>query len=270
MTDNSIEKERIHLKNPGSPQPEMCLPPVFHSVEQERRHRKERLAGALRLFGKLGFSEGVAGHITVRDPEHSDMFWVNPLGVSFNRMRVSDLILVDHHGEVRYGDQPVNKAAFAIHSAIHRSRPDVVSAAHAHSVYGKILSSLHASFRYLTQDACSFYDDVDFIRDSGGRVIFDTATGVAFAAAFTKRAAIHANHGLFTTGLSVDEAAFWFITLERSCQVQVMAQAAGDPVDIEPGWAEESYRINGSSYAGWLSFQPLWQDLVATQPDFLD
>jgi hypothetical protein len=46
-------------------------PPQFDDVAAERRHRKERLAAALRLFGRLGFEEGVAGHITARDPEHA-------------------------------------------------------------------------------------------------------------------------------------------------------------------------------------------------------
>jgi hypothetical protein len=70
------------------------------TIEEERLHRKQRLAGALRIFGRFGFGEGVAGHITVRDPEFPDYFWVNPLGLSFRHMSVSDLILVNHHGEV--------------------------------------------------------------------------------------------------------------------------------------------------------------------------
>ena len=44
------------------------VPPTFDTVEEERLHRKQKLAGALRLFGRFGFSEGVAGHITARDP----------------------------------------------------------------------------------------------------------------------------------------------------------------------------------------------------------
>jgi Class II Aldolase and Adducin N-terminal domain len=55
-------------------------PPVFGSVDAERKYRKEQLAAGFRLFGKFGFSEGVAGHITVRDPEHPDYFWVNHSG----------------------------------------------------------------------------------------------------------------------------------------------------------------------------------------------
>src|SRR5450432_3520306 len=71
-------------------------PPTFDDPAAERRHRKERLAAALRLFGRLGFEEGVAGHITARDPEFTDHFWVNPFGVSFRHIRVSDLLLVNH------------------------------------------------------------------------------------------------------------------------------------------------------------------------------
>src|SRR6476619_6084539 len=90
--------------------------PSFDSVEEERLHRKQRLAAAFRLFGKCGFDEGVAGHITMRDPELLDHFWVNPFGMSFSHLRVSDLLLVNSRGEVVEGEGSVNTAAFAIHS----------------------------------------------------------------------------------------------------------------------------------------------------------
>src|SRR5215210_3145702 len=118
------------------------LPPTFDSAEEERRHRKERLAGAFRLFSRFGFDEGVAGHITARDPERTDCFWVNPFGMHFSQIRVSDLILVNYEGDVIEGERPVNRAAFAIHSQVHAARPDAVAAAHAHSLYGKTWASL--------------------------------------------------------------------------------------------------------------------------------
>src|ERR1700754_5245743 len=131
--------------------------PKFASVEEERLHRKQKLAGALRLFGRFGFSEGVAGHITARDPELTDHFWVNPFGMSFKHVRVSDLILVNHEGKVVEGRYPVNEAAFAIHSQVHQARPDVVAAAHSHSVHGRALSALGQVIEPITQDACAFY-----------------------------------------------------------------------------------------------------------------
>src|SRR5450432_3075329 len=72
--------------------------PKFESVEEERLHRKQRLAASFRLFSRFGFDEGVAGHITARDPEWHDHFWVNPFGMHFGQIRASDLILVNHHG----------------------------------------------------------------------------------------------------------------------------------------------------------------------------
>ncbi len=43
--------------------------PTYDNVEDERRARKVGLAAALRVFGRLGYGEGVAGHITARDPD---------------------------------------------------------------------------------------------------------------------------------------------------------------------------------------------------------
>ncbi|MEU6959381.1 class II aldolase/adducin family protein [Streptomyces chrestomyceticus] len=136
-----------------------ALPPQHATVEEERRHRKERLAAALRLFGRFGFEEGVAGHITARDPEFTDCFWVNPFGMSFKHITVGDLILVNHEGKVVEGRYHVNQAAFAIHAQVHRARPDVVAAAHSHSVYGRALSTLGELLDPITQDVCAFYED---------------------------------------------------------------------------------------------------------------
>src|SRR3954453_11462419 len=106
------------------------LPPTFASIEDERLERKQKLAGALRVFGRLGFGEGVAGHITVRDPEFSDHFWVNPFGRSFRHMRVSDLLLVNPRADVVNGSHPVNPAPSVPHPATPQGRPDVIAAAH--------------------------------------------------------------------------------------------------------------------------------------------
>src|ERR1039457_2414366 len=79
------------------------------TIEQERLHRKQELAAAFRIFGRFGFSEGVAGHITARDPEHADRFWVNPFGMNFSQIKVSDLICVDHEGTVVAGEHAGNR-----------------------------------------------------------------------------------------------------------------------------------------------------------------
>lgn len=247
------------------------VPPTFSTVEEERTHRKAKLAGALRIFGRFGFGEGVAGHITARDPEFADLFWVNPFGMNFRHIRSSDLILVDHAGDVVYGDQPVNRGAFAIHAAIHARRPEIVAAAHAHSVYGKAFSTLGIPLAPLTQDAAMFYEDHVVVTAQAGAVVIDPAAGQDLAAAFPRgKAAIHQNHGLITVGETVDEAVFWFITMERSCQAQLAAMAAGTPIEISHEYATYTRENSAAPYNGWFQFQPIWQEISRSDPDLFD
>jgi ribulose-5-phosphate 4-epimerase/fuculose-1-phosphate aldolase len=244
--------------------------PRFDSVEDERRYRKQRLAAAFRIFGAYGFDEGTAGHITARDPELLDHFWVNPLGMNFTHIRVKDLLLVNEQGDVVHGTWPLNQAAFVIHSQIHAARPDVVAAAHSHSPCGRAWSTLRRPLDPLTQDACAFYGDHALFDDYTGAVL-EIEEGKRIAEALGDcKAAILANHGLLTVGRSVDEAAWWFVTMERTCQVQLLAEAAGTPVLIDAEQAEKTSRQVGSPLSGWTQFQPLYDWIVSVQPDFLD
>ncbi len=238
------------------------LPPKFENVEKQRDYLKKKLTGAFRIFGKFGVSEGVAGHITVRDPELKDHFWVNPFGLSFNLIKPSDLLLVNHQGEVVKGHLPVNRAAFAIHSQVHAARPDVVAAAHAHSIYGKAFASLGEKLAPITQDACAFYEDHGLFNDYTGIVNeLDEGKKIAKALGDTK-AAILQNHGLLTVGNSIDEAAWWFITMERSCQAQLLAMQTGKkPIEIDHQTAMKTRAELGFPLAGYFQFQPLWQDI---------
>jgi ribulose-5-phosphate 4-epimerase/fuculose-1-phosphate aldolase len=217
--------------------------PEFASVEEERTHLKQRMAAAYRLFDRFGFNEGIAGHLTARDPEFPDTFWVNPFGLSFGLIRASDMIRVNHEGVVVEGDWPVNIAAFAIHSQVHQARPDVMAAAHTHSKHGRAWSTLGRLLDPITQDSCSFFED---------HGLFD-------------------NHGILTVGHSVDEAAWLYITMERTCEVQLLAEATGTkPISIDPEMARHTRNQVGSHFACWLSFQPLYDKIVADQPDLLE
>jgi ribulose-5-phosphate 4-epimerase/fuculose-1-phosphate aldolase len=206
----------------------------------------------------------------VRDPERPDFFWVNPFGVHFGQIRASDLILVDEKGEVVEGNYPVNTAAFAIHSRVHAARPDVVAAAHAHSLYGKTWASLGRLLDPITQDACAFYEDHTVFDDYTG-VVYETSEGDRIGQALGNgKAVILRNHGLLTVGRSVDEAVWWFITMDRSCHAQLMAEAAGKPVRIAHEHALVARSQVGSEMAGWFQFQPLWQKISREEPDLFE
>ena len=141
---------------------------------------------------------------------------------------------------------------------------------HALPLHGRAFSTLGKTLAPLTQDACAFYDDHAVFDDYTG-VVLDVEEGKRIAHALGDgKAAILRNHGLLTVGHTVDEAAWWFITMERSCQVQLMAEAAGDPVQIDHEYAALTHDQVGSHIAGWFSFQPLYDKIVAEQPDLLD
>ena len=297
------------MNQPLPPRAFFLAEPLPRSPAEERLHRKRQLAAAFRLFARRGFDMGLAGHITARDPERTDHFWVNPLGRHFGQIRVSDLILVNEGGEVVEGSsleakgqeifdtilrvasgeksksdlilvneggevveghQPVNRAAFVIHSAIHAARPDVVAAAHSHSTYGKAWSTLGRLLDPITQDSCAFYDD---------HVLFDDYTGVVLEGDEGRRiaetlgprkAAILRNHGFLTVGPSVEAATWWFLSMDDAAHAQILAESVGRPIAIDPETARHTAGQVGSHRGGALRFRPLFDKIVADEPDLLD
>ena len=260
------------LKLNPNPQQKYWFDPVppRTSVQAERRHRQERLAGAFRLFARFGFAQGLAGHITARDPELSDHFWVNPLGIHFSRIKVSDLLLVNAKGETVIGDKPLNKAAFAIHAAIHEHNPKIVAAAHTHSTYGKAWSTLGRKLDTITQDSCVFHDDVALFDDFTGMVV-DTSEGDRIAQALgDKKGAILKNHGILTAGPTVEAAAWWYIALDNACHTQLLAEAAGKPQPIDEETARHTHSQIGGPEGAIHSFYSLYEGLVEAEPELLD
>ncbi|KAI5474401.1 class II aldolase/adducin domain containing protein [Pseudohyphozyma bogoriensis] len=252
----------------------LATPPKFDSIEKERAYLKERLVAAIRIFAKFGLDHHVAGHLTVRDPEEPTNFWVNPFGLAFALMTVSDLILVDHKGNVIGGGKPgrrvVNLAGFLIHSSIHKARPEVNAICHSHSIYGKAFSALGIPLDITTQDACTFYNDCALLPAFGG-VVIDSEEGNQIADALQqKKAIILQNHGLLTVGTTIDTALMWFIMLETQCQVQLLADAAalGRGIQTKPIHHEEAqltYDQIGSETSGYFGASVYFQTIEKEQ-----
>ena len=239
------------------------------SLLQERQHRREQLAIAFRLFARHGLHIGMAGHISARDPEWSDLFWVNPLGINFSQIKVSDLLLVNSAGEIVVGKGPLNRAAFAIHAALHEARPDVVAAAHTHSTYGKAWSTLGRLLDPLTQDACSFYEDHALFEDYSG-VVLETDEGERIAQVLGQRkAVILKNHGILTAGPSIEAAAWWYIALENVCHTQLLAEAAGTPQPISHEVAVRTHAQIGGPGGAFHTFRDLAAVIVREEAEVL-
>ncbi|KAK3071259.1 hypothetical protein LTR53_008941 [Teratosphaeriaceae sp. CCFEE 6253] len=258
---------------------EFPRPPKFDDKYKEREYLKGRLAAAFRIFGKYGFDEGVAGHITLRDPVEPDSFWVNPFGVAFSHINKSDLIRVDATGKVVDGGEVrlLNTAAYMIHHAVHVARPDVLCAAHSHSIYGRTWCTLGRKLDTITQDACAFHNDHVTYNSFNGVVLVEQEGKDIAACLGNKKAALLQNHGILTVGKTIEEAStihpslissanvlqavFWFLSMEKCCHSQLMAEAAaayrGDKlVIIDDEAAEYTKRTVGSPQAGWFNAKP--------------
>lgn len=193
-----------------------------------RERRKRTASAAFHLLASLHMNLGVSGHLSVRDPVRADCFWVNPFGVGYGAMRAADLALVSHDGDVIEG-HAINAAAFAIHAQIHRARPEVVCVVHGHPPHATAWCALGRLLDPINQDVCALYDDhCVYAQDSG--LIVELSEGERIAGALgARKAALLRNHGPLTVGRSVEEALWWFLLIERSARIQILAEAAGKP-----------------------------------------
>jgi len=209
--------------------------PTFASHAEHRRHILIHTAAVFRDFSRKGFTEGMSGHISVRDPEFPHYIWMNPLGKHFGLMTAGDLICLDvNSGKVVGGNRTrtANSAGFFIHSEIHKARPDVHAVCHAHTNAGRAWSSFATGLDMLNQDICDLYNSIAVYASYGG-IVFAEEEGknIAKSLGEKNKVAILLNHGLLSTGSTVDEAGFLFGLLDRGCaiQLQVEAAKAGNP-----------------------------------------
>lgn len=204
--------------------------PNFVDFGSQRQWQLRHMVAAFRHWHREGYVEGMSGHISVRDPEFPNAFWTNPLGIHFGLLKVGDMVLVNVEGEVIGGNRqrPPNSAGFLIHASVHKARPDAHAVCHCHSIHGKAWSVFGRKLEMLTQDACKFFGHAQGVYNNHGGVVLGTEEGDRIAQALGPKGkgCILQNHGLLTVGQTVDEAAFLFTSMERSCHVQLLAEAA--------------------------------------------
>jgi len=226
---SGIDKRLWRGDKAGTIQFESVRPDFKDDKLAERQWVKEHMAGAFRFWGKKGYAEGTAGHITVRDPVLPGHYWMNPMGMHYGRIKASDLVLVTPEGYVHPdgAQRPINIAGFYIHSAIHKARPEAVAAAHCHSIHARTWSVFGKPIDCVTQDSCVFYENLSVYRNFGGIVLAaEEGKRIAEALGPKNKAVILQNHGSLTLGDTVDEAVHLFFALENACYVQLMMEAA--------------------------------------------
>lgn len=203
------------------------------AVAQERELRIQ-LAAAYRLAERLGMSEIINTHISLRVPGPTPMFLINPHGLLFDEITASGLVKVDLAGNVlSQGAYPANRAGVAIHGAVLEARPDVNCVVHTHTPQTIAVSTLECGLLPLSQAAMRFVGHMAY--HDYGRALADPTEASRLAEDLgDKSTLLMRNHGALTTGRTVAEAFIAAYYLDLACQIQVAARSTGQPLVIPP------------------------------------
>ena len=184
------------------------------------------LADGYRVFAALGWGDLGDGHISARDPERPDCFWLLRYGAPFGSATPDDFVLVGPDGDLVEGEGRVNRAGFCIHQPLLAARLDIVSAAHTHTQWGTPFSAEARNVEPITQEACLFFEDCCLFDDEEVQ-IRSTDAGARIAQTLGRNSAIVLrNHGLLTVGDSVAAAVSRFVFLERVAEAHLKATNA--------------------------------------------
>lgn len=191
-----------------------------------RASRMRQVALGYRLLAAQRWGDLGDGHISARDPEHTNAFWMLRLGVSYHQATIDDLVLVDAQGEIIDGKGDINMAGYFIHQPILLARPEVVSACHVHTGWGTPFSAEARAIEPISQESTLFFEDHALFDDEEVQIM-STAGGTRIAKALgAHRAVILRNHGLLTVGKRVDAAVGSFVLMERVAEVHMKAREA--------------------------------------------
>jgi ribulose-5-phosphate 4-epimerase/fuculose-1-phosphate aldolase len=230
------------------------------------------LAACYRLVALYGWDDLVFTHISARVPGAEHHFLINPYGMLFEEITASSLVKVDAHGvKVAPSPYPINPAGFVIHSAIHAARPDVGCVLHVHTPAGVAVSAQRAGLLAISQQATIVLSSLGY-HDYEGIALHDDEKPRLVRDLGGQAALILRNHGLLTVGRTIADAFTAMFTLQRACEIQVMAQAGGgELIAVDPRiltTAKESAKTVSKGGAGALAWPGLLRRLERTDPSY--
>ncbi len=243
-------------------------------TEQELR---VELAACYRIFDYLGWSEMIYNHITVKIPGPENHFLINPYGLHYSEVKVSNLVKVDINGKV-IDDTPytVSPAGMVIHSAVHEAREDMHCVTHIHTTEGSAVACQKEGLRHDNFYSVLLYNRVAY-HDFEGITVNPGEKERLVESLGNKNFLILKNHGLLIGGSSVAEAFIntWF--LQRACEVQVSTDSTGKtstPISTEIAeQSEELMKMQSAASAlpiGELEFKAYIRLIDKIDPSYKD
>jgi ribulose-5-phosphate 4-epimerase/fuculose-1-phosphate aldolase len=197
----------------------------------EWRARVE-LAAAYRVFDRLGWTELIYNHISLRVPGPEAHFLINPFGLHYSEVCASNLVKVDLDGQVvGHSDWPINPAGFTFHGAIHAALPEAHCVMHLHTTAAQAVCCLREGLAFSNFYAAQLYGKLAYHDFEGITVHLEEGQRI-LASAGGKPVLLLRNHGPVTIGANVAQAFSLMWLVQRACEVQLATQSMGEAVPI--------------------------------------
>ena len=218
-----------------------------------------QLAAAYRMFDRLGWSELIYNHLSLRVPGEDGHFLINPFGLHYSEVTASNLVKVDVQGRiVGHSDWPINPAGFTFHGAIHATLPEAHCVMHVHTTPTMAVCCLEQGLSFSNFYAAQLHGQVAYHDFEGITVHLDEGQRI-LASAGGKPVLLLRNHGPVVIGRSLPQAFNLMWLVQRACEVQVATLAMGPAREIPVPLMERSVRDS-------LNFNPTFgagQDVFA-------
>ncbi len=231
-----------------------------------------QLSACYRIFAHLGWSELIYNHISLRVPGEDGHFLINPFGLHYTEVTASNLVKVDHHGQIiGHSDWPINPAGFTFHGAIHATLPDAHCVMHIHSTPTMAVCCLKDGLSFTNFYAAQLWGQVAY-HDFEGITVHAEEGARILASAGGKRVLFLRNHGPVVIGNSLAHAFNLIWLVQRACEVQMASQALGtlQPITEKAleGCVRDSLNFNPKFGAGEDSFAAMQRLIDRIDPSY--
>ena len=201
--------------------------PVRERVSKAEWQVRCELAAAHRLVAHFVFVDLTYNHISVRVPGEPDQFLVKADNLFMEQVTASSLVKYDVEGNrLMESAYKASAAAYNLHAAVLKARPDIVAVVHTHSPANLAVSAQKHGLLPITQQAMRFYNRIACYPNEVDDTTREGADRLA-AALGDKWVMILENHGALVCGTTLPEAYIYHHFFELACRAQVGALAGG-------------------------------------------
>jgi ribulose-5-phosphate 4-epimerase/fuculose-1-phosphate aldolase len=197
------------------------------ATESEEWRLRRELTDFYHLVDFLGWTELIFNHISVRLPGAAHNYLVNPFGLNYTEITPENLLKVGVDGRlVEPSDYPANPAGFALHGAIHESRPDVACVAHTHTTAVSAVAKKRSGFDYNNFYSAQFYGRVGY-HDFEGITLYAEERGRMLASLGDKNVLVLRNHGIAVCERDIPTTFSLLWSVQRAAEIQCQTAALG-------------------------------------------